>query len=84
MTQLPILKVARLGEDIGHAQLVNDCRHEVVGLHALHRDRLYMVPFTAQQQRQQGRRLLTGTGSAEFQLTADTELLFVNWRVHFA
>lgn len=81
LTRLPILKMARPGEDISHAQSADNCRHEVVGLPALQRDRLYMVPFTAQQ-RQQGRRLLTGTAGTT-ELTADTELLFVNWRVQF-
>lgn len=72
LTRLPILKMA---------QSIEDCRHEVVGLPSLHYDRLYMVPFTAQP----GRRLLTaGAGTEMTELTADTELLFVNWRVQFA
>lgn len=78
LTDLPILKMARYGEHIGVAQSINDCRHEVVGLPALHRDRLYMVPFTGEG----GRRLLAGTGNVE--LEADTKLLFVNWHVQFA
>jgi hypothetical protein len=77
LTGLPILKMAASGANIAMAASLEDCRHRLIGLPALRRDRLYMVPFTTGP----GRRLLTGIGNTE--LEADTELLWVNWRVQF-
>lgn len=73
------MQIARPGQHIGMAQEDDRCCQLIVGLPALHRSRLYMVPFTTEAG-EDGRRLVT---NINHDLTDDTQLLCVNWRVQF-
>jgi hypothetical protein len=83
LTGLSIIKTAShvaQDTDIAHAQAVDQCGQEIIGLPALHpRDNLYMVPFTSGT----GGRHLATVAKGDVELDDDTELLYVDWCVHF-
>ncbi|KAK0655553.1 hypothetical protein B0T16DRAFT_397232 [Cercophora newfieldiana] len=79
LTGLPILKPAHTGSGLCNAVSEEDCSQDIIGLSAVGQG-LYMMPYITASP--DGRRLAFGSNKA-MELTESTELLHVNWRIHF-